>query len=608
MSLKRDGLLAALPSTSKGASYHLSFDERTKRISYASNKSVYLRSVEKPSESTQFGAHTASTTVAKFAPTGYYVASGDLSGNVKVWDSSSTTEDPEIIKGSFPIISGKITDLAWDADSKRIIAVGDGKERFGHCFTFDSGNSVGEITGHSSVINAVDIRQVRPYRAATVSDDMSMVFYHGPPFRFSKAIRGEHSNFAQDIAFSSDGSYLVSVGADRKIVVYDGREGDAITSLKDAHAGSILCVTSGKTADDMPVFATAAADGRVKLWKYSDAKVVELHSWDVSADHQVGVVFTSSNTLLSISLSGDINYLSTESSTPLKTVYGHQKAITALKISKDGNFLYTGSYDGRVIRWNIATGDNELVIGDGHSNLVTGIVESGDSIFSAAWDDTLRKIESSSFTGSPLSIGSQPKAVSESKDHIVVITEENLFVYSKSFSVVSSIKAGNSVFTSVSAAFDGTVAVGSQDGSVHLYSLPDLKPIDVKINPARAAVAVVSFAPVTDSEGRLILAVGDSTGKIAVIDSKTGNIITSRWAFHNARVTTISWRSDGKYAATGSLDTNIYVYSVDMPNKNIKTMGAHKEGVSVIEWLDDDKLISAGSDACVKIWKVEVPK
>jgi len=43
------------------------------------------------------------------------------------------------------VISGRINDIAWDGESQRIIAVGDGKERFGHAFSFDSGNTVGEV-------------------------------------------------------------------------------------------------------------------------------------------------------------------------------------------------------------------------------------------------------------------------------------------------------------------------------------------------------------------------------------------------------------------------------------------------------------------------------
>jgi len=119
---------------------------------------VFLRSIDDPAISTQYTGHTNATTVARFSPSGYYVASGDVAGTVRVWDCKGEGAT----KGEYHIISGRINDLAWDGDSQRIIAVGDGKERFGHCITADSGNTVGEISGHSSQINAVSIRQQRP--------------------------------------------------------------------------------------------------------------------------------------------------------------------------------------------------------------------------------------------------------------------------------------------------------------------------------------------------------------------------------------------------------------------------------------------------------------
>lgn len=53
---------------------------------------------------------------------------------VRVWDCVG---DELITKGEFPIINGRINDIAWDSESKRIISVGDGKERYGHCMTWE---------------------------------------------------------------------------------------------------------------------------------------------------------------------------------------------------------------------------------------------------------------------------------------------------------------------------------------------------------------------------------------------------------------------------------------------------------------------------------------
>jgi WD40 repeat protein len=176
--------------------------------------------------------------VARFAPSGFYVASGDASGMVRVWDC----QGEGATKGEYHI-NRSITDLAWDGDSQRIIAVGDGKERFGHCITADSGNSVGEISGHSAPINSVAIRQQRPIRAVTGSDDMSLVFYQGPPFKFNTSLRGQHNRFVYGVAFSPDGSNIVSVGADKKIWLFDGKTGEAKNHIgADSHKGSIFSV------------------------------------------------------------------------------------------------------------------------------------------------------------------------------------------------------------------------------------------------------------------------------------------------------------------------------------------------------------------------------
>jgi len=52
-----------------------------------SGKSIFLRSLDDPSLSKQYIGHTSGTTVARFSPSGYYIASGDVSGSVMVWDA-----------------------------------------------------------------------------------------------------------------------------------------------------------------------------------------------------------------------------------------------------------------------------------------------------------------------------------------------------------------------------------------------------------------------------------------------------------------------------------------------------------------------------------------
>ena len=83
--------------------------------------------------------------------------------------------------------------------------------------------------------------------------------------------------------------------------------------------------------------------------------------------------------------------------------------------------------------------------------------------------------------------------------------------------------------------------------------------------------------------------------------------ITSRWAFHSARINSLSWTADSKHCASGSLDTNVYVWSVAKPMKNIAIKEAGPGGVNTVLWLEggrSGKLVSAGADACARIWEV----
>ncbi|KAI9882799.1 MAG: hypothetical protein M1823_005447 [Watsoniomyces obsoletus] len=608
MALNRDAIWAPCPTTTRGQATPLSADAKGQRIAYASNKSIFLRSIDHPSQSTQYTDHKTTTTVARFAPSGYYVASGDVSGTVREYN----------------IISGRINDIAWDGDSQRIIAVGDGKQRFGHCITADSGNSVGEISGHSAVVNCVAIRQQRPLRAATGSDDTSIVFYHGAPFKFNTSLRGQHNNYIYGVGFSPDGANLVSVGADRKIWLYDGKSGELKTEIgKGEHKGSIFGVS---WASDSKRLVTASADRTVKVWDVEAGKAVQ--SWEVGKGEastiphqQVGVVWPagrSDGLIISLSLSGDLSYWVEGSEKPTQTIQGHQKSITAAQLSQSSSggdtTLWTGSYEGRVCSWDVANGRGHSVEGQGHSNQIIGFAESLGSkseIFSTAWDDTLRIIDPSAkqFLDVATTLSAQPKAVaSVGQDFIAVITGTALQIYKNGSEVVTEtpMKATPLALAATEGGEDtALVAIGDEDKILRLYSF-DAK--SSTLRPGKELTA--STAPVTSlafSPNRMYLAAGNSIGKILVYDVSDGKMVVDRWSAHTARVTSIAWNAASTHAASGGLDTNLFVWSMAAPGKRIKVINAHKDGVNGVFWsAQHGKIISVGADAAIKLWRVEL--
>ncbi|OCK80029.1 WD40 repeat-like protein [Lepidopterella palustris CBS 459.81] len=605
MSIVSDAIWAASPTTTRGQPTPLSSDPKGERIAYASNKSIFLRSIDNPAISKQYTSHTTQTTVARFSPSGFYVASGDVSGTVRVWDCVGEGAT----KGEYHIIAGRINDIAWDGDSQRLIAVGDGKERFGHCITADSGNSVGEISGHSSQINCVAIRQQRPLRAVTGSDDTSLVFYHGAPFKFNTSLRGNHNKFVFGTAFSPDGSVFASVGADRRIWVYDGKTGDAKGQIGEGvHTGSIFGISWAK---DSKKVVTASADQTVRIWDVEAGKAVQ--TWRMGEegvvsipDQQMGVVWPtgrSDGLVISVDLDGNLNYLVDGTSKPTKVVRGHQKNITAAGIA-DSTF-FTGSYEGRVCAWNISTGLADQVEGDGHSNYISGLTSSTHGreaeMHSVGWDDTLRSISAPSkiFTGSSTSLNFQPKGIAAASGTILVASSDAISLYKDGQTVG---KFPVKYALTCIAASGTTVAAGGDDKLVHIYTLSGstLQDTGIELHRATSAISALSF-----SASGARLAVGASNGKIYAFEtSDNWKLITDRWSAHTARITCLAWDGTGNFAVSGSLDTNVMVWSVGDPGKRVKALNAHKDGVTGVVW-EGEKVLSTGGDATVKVWKVQ---
>ena len=90
--------------------------------------------------------HACAVTVAKYSPSGFYIASADKSGKIRIWD---TVNKEHLTKSEYQPISGPIYDLCWSQDNQRIVCVGEGREKFGHVFLSDTGTSNGDITGQT---------------------------------------------------------------------------------------------------------------------------------------------------------------------------------------------------------------------------------------------------------------------------------------------------------------------------------------------------------------------------------------------------------------------------------------------------------------------------
>ncbi|KAI7903062.1 WD40-repeat-containing domain protein [Cokeromyces recurvatus] len=571
-----------------------------------------MRDLENPSLATEYVGHKFQTTVARYSPSGYYMTSGDAQGNVRIWD---TVNEEHVLKTECRPVTDKVTDIAWDCESKRLIAVGQGKERFGHAFSLDTLSSVGEITGHSKVINAVSIRQQRPFRAVTCSDDMTVSFFTGVPFKHVKTIR-DHTRFVHSVQFSPNGDFFVSGGADGKIFLYDGKTGDKLDELvseDNAHKGSVFALA---WSPDSTQLLSSSADYTAKIWDINTKSVVntfEINSALNKVDNQQVGNLWKNDYLITASLSGELSYLDKNSGKVSRRIDGHSKAITALTVNQENDTFFTGSYDGRAYGWKYGEeGDHTLakrIEGEGHGNQVTALSLKQDELLSIAMDDTIRLGSSKEFkySGKAASTGSLPTSLSISDNKTAVIaTNESIVVYNDELKKIGELK--NPDFTPYVTAISPdskTVFVGStQDNKVRIYELNDgnLSLIGELVNNLGNITSLAVHPKLTN-----LIAVGDSVGKIFIYDLETKEPIIQNWVFHSSRITSMDWSSCGNYLVSGSIDTNIYVWNREKPFKKVAIKNAHVHAVNQVRFLHKAEgltIISVGQDSAVRVWEV----
>ena len=70
-----------------GAAFRQTDTEGGETFLYTHDKSVIIRSLANPSVADIYTQHDVRVIVAKYSPSGKYIASGDVSGKIRIWDA-----------------------------------------------------------------------------------------------------------------------------------------------------------------------------------------------------------------------------------------------------------------------------------------------------------------------------------------------------------------------------------------------------------------------------------------------------------------------------------------------------------------------------------------
>ncbi|XP_073000354.1 actin-interacting protein 1-2-like [Typha latifolia] len=599
---------ACSPTTERGRGILISGDPRSNSIAYCNGRSVIIRRLDANLEASVYGEHAYPATVARFSPNGEWVASGDSSGTVRIWG----VHGDRALKNEFRVLSGRIDDLQWSPDGLRIVASGDGKGKsLVRAFMWDSGTNVGEFDGHSRRVLSCAFKPTRPFRIVTCGEDFLVNFYEGPPFKFKLSHR-DHSNFANCVRFSPDGHKFISVSSDRKGIMYDGKTGEKIGELssEDGHKGSIYAVSW--SADSKQVF-TVSADKTAKIWD-----IMEDGSGNVKKtlvppgsggldDMLVGCLWLNDH-LVTVSLGGAFNLFSASDpdKTPV-TFSGHMKSISALScfLQSGQKTILSSSYDGVIIKWIPGLGYAGRMMRKDNTQIKCFAAVEGELVTSGFDNKVWRVPISGDQCGDAASVdvGSQPKDLNLAVQtpELALISTDSGVVMLQGPKVASTIKLAYTVTASAISPDGSEAIIGGQDGKLHIYSINgDTLVEETVLEKHRGAITVICYSP--DAS---LFASADANREAVVWDRVTKEVKLKNMLYHTARINCLAWSPDSRLIATGSLDTCVIVYELDKPaSSRITIKGAHLGGVYGLAFVDDNSLVSAGEDACVRVWRL----
>lgn len=631
------------PSTERGCGVMMSAHPSKPLIVYPSGKLIVIRDLENSANSFVYRGHLAEATVAKFSPNGAYVASADKSGKVRVW---AWTNPQKIIKMETQLFGQGVSDLDWSPDNNKITACGDNGSGISmKTFTYDTGNSLGEMVGHSKRVTTIAYKPTRPFKIMTGSEDMKTAFFAGPPFKLDHT-NSNHTNFVNNVRYSPDGTVVASVSSDKKIQLYDGVSGEPTQCKENAHAGTIYGVAFNADSTKM---LTCSADKTAKLWdvaSFTEEKSFKfLGSPSAAAaqvgDMQVSCVFVKAfegGKFVTLSLNGNLNILDEATPDNARVISNSQGvAISASCYVAGSNTIYTADTNGCVFKRDLSSGVADCVKAETtnkssitnlvHAGAVVGmaVVEEANTVVSCGWDDLVRFGDISADrivydADAKMSLPSQPRSMSNLVgDVVAVITRDKVtFVDVKGRQQCgqSAIAEGYEPKSVAINAAATLIAIGGADFKTHIYTLDTSNEASIAVGAAvkvidtRSAVTSLAFTPSGD-----MLAIGDQNQQIEVYSTAAWEtVVKGKWVFHTSQINSLEWSASGTYLLSGSLDESIYLWNVTDLKFKKQLKFAHRGGVKTVNFTNvanaagdgaaDAECVSTGADGCTVVWKV----
>jgi WD40 repeat protein/predicted Ser/Thr protein kinase len=236
------------------------------------------------------------------------------------------------------------------------------------------------LSGHSETVSSVAYSPDGS-RIVTGSWDKTAIIWNASTGAKISTLNG-HSDYVRSVAYSADGSRIVTGSDDNTAIIWNASTGAKIATLA-GHTDSVYAVAY---SPDGSRIVTGSDDNTAIIWNASTgAKISTLagHTWDVWS-----VAYSPDGSSI-VTGSADKTAIIWNASTGAKisTLNGHSDYVLSVAYSPDGSRIVTGSDDKTAIIWNASTGAKISTLA-GHAVSSVAYSPDGSRIVTGSSDGT----------------------------------------------------------------------------------------------------------------------------------------------------------------------------------------------------------------------------
>jgi len=323
--------------------------------------------------------HSAQIWEVLFTPDGQTLISVSNDKTIRLWDVATgdllRTLRGQIGDGS----EGKLFAAALSPDGKVLAVGGYTKENEIRLINLDSGEQIGLLKGHTSVIHTLAFSRDGRFLASGSDDKTVRIWEASNLGRIANAPRQAianlegHTNFVYGVAFSPEGNKLVSASYDNTLRLWDianvgiGRDVPPPMVMRQ-HTAEVGCVAY---SPDGNYIVSGGKDDRILLWDTNGKFIKEIGKQDIGS--------------LSFSLDSKKIVVVGETDDPA-TVYSIPYGAKISTFSRHNNTVVASAFYGTDLVATAGGDDNDIYIWQASTDTVkTHIVGKGRGVFAIAF-------------------------------------------------------------------------------------------------------------------------------------------------------------------------------------------------------------------------------